>query len=391
MSDKMRVLQIIHGFNMGGAETLVKDYLLYLNANGVECRALCFEEHKKSYIPLLRNAGISIVNIGELIPQCVKRMGIIGRPIWYAFAYTIFRREVNKWKPDVIHSHLEINRFVRFAVGGKPIKGSNERRTRLFHTVHSKPELLWFEKDVSARERQKQRIEFSATNALIQNQGMRLIALHDRMKVELDELFEVNNTVVVKNGIDFKRFDNAKSSASMRNMLGIPKNAFVIGHVGRFSKQKNHNKILSVFKEIRKSRRDAFMLLVGDGELKETIQDELQKNDLNGCSLILSNREDVPDLMAAMDVFLFPSLNEGLGIVLIEAQKMKLPCIISDTVPSSAIISNLVSVKKLEEEDSEWAKSVLKPYPSDIIYDHLEEWDMNNVIAHLLKLYRGEE
>ena len=148
---------------------------------------------------------------------------------------------------------------------------------------------------------------------------------------------------------------------------------------------------MTVFEEVRKRKTKAFLLLVGDGKLKMMIQDELRSKGLAEYSLILSNRTDIPDLMNAMDVFVFPSIYEGLPVVLIEAQKMKLPCVISDTISNYVNISNLVRVKSLHASEVEWADSILEPFPVDTEYDHLEEWDMRNVVAHLMKLYQGEE
>ena len=102
---------------------------------------------------------------------------------------------------------------------------------------------------------------------------------------------------------------------------------------------------------------------------------------------ILGNRTDVPSLLNAMDVFFFPSVYEGLGIALIEAQKMGLPCVISDRVPSAAVISNLVSVLSLECPKDLWANALCKPVPSNIEYYNLEKWDMNNVVKELEVLY----
>ena len=88
-----------------------------------------------------------------------------------------------------------------------------------------------------------------------------------------------------------------------------------------------------------------------------------------------------------MNVFLFPSVYEGLGMALVEAQKMGVPCVISDRVPSAATISNLVSVLSLDSPKDLWAEALCEPAPSNIEYCNLERWDMNNIVKELEVLY----
>ena len=102
---------------------------------------------------------------------------------------------------------------------------------------------------------------------------------------------------------------------------------------------------------------------------------------------IIGNRTDVPDLLNAMDVFFFPSIYEGLGIALIEAQKMRLPCVISDRIPSAATISNLVTTLSLDDTKDKWVASLFKPTPVNVEYYDLEKWDMNNVVKDLEMVY----
>ena len=114
--------------------------------------------------------------------------------------------------------------------------------------------------------------------------------------------------------------------------------------------------------------------------------------------MILSNRSDVADIMQAMDVFVFPSQFEGLGIVLIEAQKSGLPCFASDQVPSFAKVTNLVKFCSLSAGAEDWAREILKisdsNYRNELIVQGGEvpaTWDMKNVIKKLERIYEGEE
>ena len=102
---------------------------------------------------------------------------------------------------------------------------------------------------------------------------------------------------------------------------------------------------------------------------------------------MLKSRTDIPRIMKCMDVFIFPSLYEGLGIVLIEAQKMKTHCVISSAIPSAAVVSNFVNRMPPDASLDKWVSAILKSHDESIEYYDIEKWDMNNVIHKLESLY----
>lgn len=162
-------------------------------------------------------------------------------------------------------------------------------------------------------------------------------------------------------GEDFSSFRNRVACKAVRKELGIPEDAFVIGHVGRFDKQKNHVFIIKVVAELVKSDPNILCLLVGAGVLQDDIKKETAKIGLEKNVIFAGGRSDVPRLMlGAMDMFLFPSLFEGLGLVLIEAQAAGLPCVFSDVIPSEVdVVLPLINRVSLSQSASEWAKIIL--------------------------------
>src|SRR5690606_15972476 len=129
-------------------------------------------------------------------------------------------------------------------------------------------------------------------------------------------------------GVDLTPFGAAVDGRSLRADLNIPPNAFVIGHVGRFAEQKNHRFLIEIAAEVCHHDRNARFLLVGDGPLRPRIEQQVAQAGLGERVIFAGLRADVPALMTGvMDCFLLPSLFEGLGIVLIEAQAAGLPCI----------------------------------------------------------------
>jgi glycosyltransferase involved in cell wall biosynthesis len=361
---------------MGGAETLVKEYALHMKQDKFEVVILCYEHTGSPYEKQLEAAGIRIIYAGEPWEKWKKR-GLIGKIVRHYGLFFSIRKYLRKETPDVIHAHLHVNKYVRFA------KVSHD--TMLVYTVHTEPKLLW------DRKIWRRRIDFQAAKWLVRHYNMRLIVLHDDMRKEVNELFGVDNSIVVNNGIDLARFQQKCDKNEMRRKFQIPEDNFVIGHVGRFSEVKNHRFLLEIFGEIAKQMENAFLLLVGDGEERGFVEAELKRRNLGDKYKILSNRSDVDELMSAMDVFVFPSLFEGLPVVLIEAQAKGLPCVVSDRVPAAAAISNLVEVHSLEASAGEWADTICKKNRAvQPVYDRLEEWDMKNITKKLERIYRKE-
>lgn len=153
---------------------------------------------------------------------------------------------------------------------------------------------------------------------------------------------------IVHNGIDFDYYKYDENARNViRREFGI-ENCFVIGHVGRFNKQKNHNFLIDVFFELQKKRDDARLLLVGKGELEAEIRKKCESLDIIDKVIFTGVRSDLPSLYSAMDVFLFPSLYEGMPNALIEAQACGLPCIVSDTVTKEAIVGLNSKIQTLD-------------------------------------------
>lgn len=162
-------------------------------------------------------------------------------------------------------------------------------------------------------------------------------------------------------GIDLAPFDLVVDAGALRPSLGIPQHAFVVGHVGRFGPEKNHAFLIRIFQAVLERDSSAYCLLVGDGGLRAGIEQMAQDHHLKDRVIFAGVRGDVPRIMlGAMDCFLLPSLYEGLGIVLIEAQAASLPCVYSDVVPEEArILPSLVQTLSLSQPPDQWAEAVL--------------------------------
>lgn len=164
---------------------------------------------------------------------------------------------------------------------------------------------------------------------------------------------------IVKNAIDAQRFRyNAQVREEVRALLGISQDCLVMGHVGRFARQKNHAFLLDVFERVR-SARNAALVLVGSGPLEQQIRSRVHQKGLESSVLFLGYREDVERFYQAFDVFVLPSYYEGLGVVNIEAQAAGLHCVVSDTVTQESDVSGNVVYLPLGNAQL-WSKAVLE-------------------------------
>ena len=176
-----------------------------------------------------------------------------------------------------------------------------------------------------------------------------------------NKVFDSKKVTIINNAIDVDMFEYDENVRNKkRKELGIKESTLVVGHVGRFVAQKNHMFLIDIFNEVLKKNSDSLLLLVGQGPKENEIKEKLKNLGIEKKVMFLGQRNDVSELYQVMDVFLFPSLYEGLGIVLIEAQVSRLPCIASTEVPEVAKVSENFSFLSLDELAGVWADKVIE-------------------------------
>lgn len=153
----------------------------------------------------------------------------------------------------------------------------------------------------------------------------------------------------IPNGIDLTRFAfDGETRARMRAELGIPDGALVLGHIGRFTRPKNHAWLVDLFAQWNKRHPDSYLLLVGDGELWEEVRRQCETLGLADKVLLPGAHTDTENYYQAMDVFVFPSLWEGLPVSVVEAQANGLPCLISEVITPEVRLTDLVQALATE-------------------------------------------
>ena len=175
-----------------------------------------------------------------------------------------------------------------------------------------------------------------------------------------NKAYENGRVNILHNGVDldvFKYFPEERKN--IRKNLCVSTETRLIGHIGRFDEQKNHDFLLEIFNRIHAMDSNTKLLLIGKGPLEERMRQKASNLGLLDRIIFAGTRSDVPSLLSAMDVFVMPSLYEGMPNAVIEAQATGLPCLIADTVTKEADITGLVQYLSLEESHETWAKVAL--------------------------------
>lgn len=206
-------------------------------------------------------------------------------------------------------------------------------------------------------------------------------------------LFSNKQFCVLTNAIDSHQFiSNINTRHTVRKELGV-ENSFIVGHVGRFRPEKNHLFLIDVFFEIKRKKQNAKLLLIGNGDPSEEIRNYVKRKELSNDVIILTNRRDMSRLYQAMDVFIFPSKYEGLGIVAIEAQAAGIPVVCSDGLPPETDITPIYRKLKLSEGAEKWADTALEMAQSPKAHTNMQQYvidagfDMNVIAKHMENYY----
>lgn len=164
---------------------------------------------------------------------------------------------------------------------------------------------------------------------------------------------------VVKNAVEVEKYLYSSDKRVLyRNEWGIPDNVNILGCVARFDYQKNHDYLLEIFAKYKRIDEKAILILVGDGPLRNEIENKIKVLGLSNSVKLLGMRADVSELLNAFDLFILPSRSEGLGIVFVEAQINGLGCVTSDNVPKEVNILDKIEYLALDEKAEIWAKRI---------------------------------
>jgi glycosyltransferase involved in cell wall biosynthesis len=330
----MRILHVLGKLDRGGVETWLVQVLRHIDRQKYQMDFMVHTTDPGAYDEEVRALGARII-------PCLSPHN----PLQYAFN---FRRVLREHGPyDVVHSH--VHHFSGYVLTLAAMCGV---KVRIAHSHTSAPE----PSPTTAR-----RAYLAAMHYLIKQNASLGIAISTLAGDSLMPTWQKDPTWHLRPyGIETKPFDAEVDSTVIRQELGLPSEALVVGHVGRFVDVKNHKFIIQVASELLKGNENIIFLLVGDGPLRPEIEAELKDCGLTRNFVLTGIRSDIPRIMkGAMDAFVFPSKYEGLGIVLMEAQLAGLCSVVSDVIPSEAdLIDNVVTRLPHSAPPIHWANSL---------------------------------
>lgn len=377
---KYKVVELFPSICEGGAETLIKDYCLFLSKENFEMQVVTLlpPSPDSSNCRILKENGIKITTL-DRSRKFYKNWFL--RNLWrYSirpfYASYQLKKYVAKECPDCIHAHLRMLEYL-WRISG------SLNNIKLFYTCHNEAH-LFFKNFKSIQ-------ELWGAKYLIRKKNLHMIALHQEMRNDINQMFGIDNTLVVHNGVDFSRFKNVDvNQPEYRKSIGFSQDDFLVGHIGRFNEQKNHKMLLRIFKEIISKRPNAKLLMIGDGALRPQVEQDIDNLNIREHCKILEHRSDIPELLSIMDVFLFPSFFEGLPVTLVEAQAVGLRCVVSDTITKECYFSKQIIPISLNHPIEDWCKAVLdSSIEGDYEFD-INRFDMNSEIKYLGNLYLNE-
>lgn len=211
-------------------------------------------------------------------------------------------------------------------------------------------------------------------------------------KNALDYLFGKNSDgIVINNGIDIKKYLlQRQNKYHNRISMGLPVDSFIIGHVGRFAPVKNHSFIIETFEEILEHNINSILILIGDGDEKSIIQNNVNMKQLTDKVIFLGERDEIEKYYSVMDAFIFPSYYEGFGISVIEAQVSGVSCYINESLPKNLDVTNNIYRLSLDMGTKEWAKRIVTNSNSKnskvIISTKVNAYDINESINKFIDI-----
>ena len=326
----IRVLHVLNSLGSGGAESFIMSVYRNINRQEVQFDFLIRDDKNNILIDEIKQLGGEVFTHPEFPKKAIQN---------YVTLYGFMKNKHSDY--EAVHVHANALLYVSPIILAKKFNIKH----RILHSHNSRV------------------ANGNGLYKLIHNSNKKRIKKYTTANFACADfagkwMFNDGYTVI-NNAIDTEKFKfDEINRAEIRKEFHL-EGKFVLGNIGRFVYQKNHDFLIDIFMEVRKQNPDAYLLLVGDGELKAAVEDKVTKNDLQDYVIFAGVRKDVQKLLSAMDLFIMPSRFEGLPIVLVEAQNSGLQCITTkDVVTAETKITELLHFVSAEESPKKWATAI---------------------------------
>ncbi len=333
ISEPIRVIQVFAQMNRGGAETTIMNLYRNIDRSKVQFDFIVHTDKKCAFDDEIRSLGGRIFNV----PAYNGKNHFSYKKCWVNFF-----KEHSEIK--IIHSHVRSTAAIYLSLGNKEGKITIAHS----HNTSSGKGLTAVAKNI-LQYKIRYIADYKFACSKIAGEW-----LYGKNVYKKDNFYILNNSIETSIYI----YDSKIRKKKREELKVEGKN--VIGHIGRFHKQKNHEFLIDIFKEIHELNDNALLILVGDGNLRASIEDKVIKLGLEDYVIFTGIRSDIPELLQVFDVFLFPSLYEGLPVTVIEAQAAGLKCFLSDTITNEVVKTDLVEFISLKSSCKYWSNKVSK-------------------------------
>lgn len=364
--EPIRIAQVIGKWVGGGVEAVVMNYYRHIDKSKIQFDFICDEDSTNIPYEEIEKLGGKVI----LIPPYQK-----------LFKYhKELKRILKEGNYKIVHSHINtLSVFSLFAAKCAKVP------VRIAHS-HS---------TTNKKEKKKNLMKqvLKPFSKLFATDYMCCSELAGRWLFG-DKLYDEKKIYLLNNAIDLHKFEyNEKIREEVRKELNIDEETFVMGHIGRFVTVKNHEFLLDVFHEIYKENKNSILVLAGQGPLKEKIEQKAKEMNLDKAVQFLGQRSDANRLYQAMDVFVLPSLYEGLPVVGVEAQAAGLLYVLSDDMTKETKVLETTTFLSLNEGAKKWADTIdnaTKQFERKNMLNEMAQkgFDIQKEVKKLEEIYR---
>src|SRR5690625_342278 len=363
----IKVLHVTSGMDRGGIETFIMNIYRKIDRSKVQFDFLLSSEKEDDYNSEIRNLGGEIFHITPRGRSIISNRKALDEFFRLNKGYKVVHQHVSSL------SYVEPLKFARkYSVPIRIVHSHNTKQngSSIHNYVHKYNQFF---------------IKSFATHYFACS-GLAAKWLYPK------KLFKSNKYEIINNAIDTERFLFNKTIRNIKKKELSIEGKFVLGHVGRFSHQKNHKFLIEIFKEVHDKDKDSVLLLVGDGTERFEIKNRVMQLGLSKNVIFMGVRSDIPELLQAMDVFVMPSFHEVLPVTLVVGQASGLPCVSSTNITSEVQVLESVKWCNLSDHPSNWASKILYFKDNYIRGSKKKEiinagYDVVNVARYLQNLY----
>ena len=331
MNEPIRIAQVMGKWVGGGVESVIMNYYKHIDRNKIQFDFICDSDSTNIPYEEIEKLGGRVILVPpyQKLPKYIKRLK------------KIFKE--NNYK--IVHSNIN-------ALSVFPLYAAKKAKVpiRIAHSHSTSNKKEW-----------KKNIVKNTLRPFSKKYANNYFACTDHAGRWLfkNRVVDSGKLYIVNNAIDIEKFMyNEDIRKKIRKDLKLKDTDIVIGNIGRFMKQKNHSFLIDIFSELHKKNNNYKLLLIGQGPLEEEIKNKVKELKLQDSVYFLGQKNNVNEYYSAFDLFLFPSLYEGLGMVMIEAQCAGLSCVASTEVPKIAKVSEKAYFIDLDDQIEKWVNKI---------------------------------